>query len=261
MGRTRSHRAALANAAGLVLPLGVAGVLVPFRSSFAATASALVLVAVIVAIAVIGNRTAGFLATFSATLWFDFFLTRPYERLAITHRPDIETAVSLFVIGLIVTELATRSRHHHEAAIEESDYVELIYTVSELVASGAAVDEVIEQVRAELIALLHLRGCRFEDGSPERPRMRMERDGHVLIGRHIWGVHEVGLPGPELDLPVQTRGQVRGRFVLEPTPGSPVSLQRRVVAVAIADQVGAALIPQAPKFLGPLGRSIAFGRN
>jgi hypothetical protein len=30
---------------------------------------------------------------------------------------------------------------------------------------------------------------------------------------------------------------------MEPTPGSPISLERRVVAVAIADQVGSALLP------------------
>ncbi len=97
------------------------------RSSFTDTAAALVLVAVIVAVAVVGDRAAGFLATVSATVWFDFFLTRPYEQLAITHRADIQTAVSLFVVGMIVTELAVRNRRHQESAIEESDYVGLIY--------------------------------------------------------------------------------------------------------------------------------------
>jgi hypothetical protein len=54
----------------------------------------------------------------------------------------------------------------------------------------------------------------------------------------------MGLPGSELELLVEGRGQTLGRFVLEPTPGVPVSRQRRVVAVAIADQVGAALLPR-----------------
>ena len=35
-----------------------------------------------------------------------------------------------------------------------------------------------------------------------------------------------------------------GRFVLEPTPGVGVPLERRVVAVALADQVGAVLVPR-----------------
>ena len=99
MNRSWRHRDVIAFAAALVLPLGMAAILVPFRSSFANTASALVLVAVIVAVAVAGNRFTGLVATVSATLWFDLFLTRPYGRLAISHRPDIETAVSLFVVG------------------------------------------------------------------------------------------------------------------------------------------------------------------
>ena len=38
------------------------------------------------------------------------------------------------------------------------------------------------------------------------------------------------------------RGNVLGRFVLVPQPNSVVTLEQRVVAVAIADQVGAALV-------------------
>ena len=103
MYQVRLHRHQLAFVAAVVLPLGVATILVPFRASFATTASALILVAVIVAVAAIGNRVSGFVATLSAMLWFDYFLTQPYERLAITHRPDIETAACLFVVGIIVT--------------------------------------------------------------------------------------------------------------------------------------------------------------
>src|SRR5271156_3582946 len=131
--------------AGLVLPLAIVAILVPFRSNFAGPAAALVLVAVIVAVAVVGNRGAGFVATLSATVWFDFFLTRPYERFAITHRPDIETAVSLFVVGLVVTELAARNRHHRAVATEESDYVGLIYRISELAVSGTPAGAVVEE--------------------------------------------------------------------------------------------------------------------
>jgi K+-sensing histidine kinase KdpD len=244
MNRFQRHKEALALGAAVVLPLGVAIILVPFRSSFANTASALVLVAVIVAVAVTGNRATGLVATVSATLWFDLFLTRPYGRLAISHRPDIETAVSLFVVGVIVTELAARNRHHYEAAAEESDYVALIYGLSELVASGAPAQKVIERARAELIDLLNLRDCRYEPQLSERRLARLDHDGQVIHVGMVWGAHNMGLPGPAVDLLVQARGQVLGRFVLRPTPGYPVSHHRRVVAVAIADQVGAALLPQ-----------------
>lgn len=244
METLRRHRNAVVNVAALGIPLGVAGILVPFRSSFANTAAALVLVAVIVAIAVIGSRTAGYLATISATVWFDFFLTRPFQRLQITHRPDIETAVSLFVVGIVVTELAARNRRHNQAATEQSDYVGLIYSLSELAASGAPAPNVIERARTDLVGLLHLRSCRYEGGLSDRVRLRIEHDGQVILGGRVWGVEQMGLPGPEIELLVHDRGQTLGRFVLTPTPGFAVPLQRRVVAVALADQVGSVLTPR-----------------
>ena len=82
MERIRLPRDQIALVAAVVLPLGVAAMLVPFRSSFSNTASALLLVAVIVAVAALGNRISKFVATISATVCFDYFLTRPYERLA-----------------------------------------------------------------------------------------------------------------------------------------------------------------------------------
>lgn len=134
--------------------------LVPFRGTLANNALALILVAVIVAVAALGNCFSGFVATVGATLWFDVLVIELYGRLATTHRPDIETAVCLFVIGVIVTELAARNRHHHASATDEAAYVGLIYDVSELVASGVPTTDVRERVRSALVDLLHLRACR-----------------------------------------------------------------------------------------------------
>ncbi len=244
MDRFRLYRDELAFVAAVVLPLGIAAVLVPFRADFANTAAALILVAVIVAVSTLGNRVSGLVATLSATLWFDYFLTQPYGRLAITQRSDIETALCLFVVGIIVTELAARNRHHHAIANEEADFVAEIYGVAELVASGAPGSEVVERVRTELIGLLHLRACRYEHGLSAGPMMRLEHDGHVLLGGRLWAVDRMGLPGPEIELLVTHRGKDLGRFVLTPTPGYEVPFQPRVVAVALADQVGASFRPQ-----------------
>ena len=53
----------------------------------------------------------------------------------------------------------------------------------------------------------------------------------------------MGLPGPEIELLVQSQGRPLGRFVMTPTAGYEVSYERRVVAVAIAGQVKASLRP------------------
>jgi Domain of unknown function (DUF4118) len=234
-----AHRNAVVRLTAVVLPLIVAAVLVPFRTTFAATASALVLTAVIVAVATSGDRTAGYVATVSATLSFDVLLTQPYGRLAITLRPDLETAICLFVIGIAVTEICVRSRFHRDTATEESEYVGALHSTAELVASGAGQDDVVNVVRQYLIDLLHLRDCQFDRTPADRPRFRIETNGEVLLGGAVWGVHRLGLPGREIDLPVYAGGRIVGRFVLTPTPGLAISRERRVVAVALADQVGA----------------------
>ena len=75
---------------------------------------------VVVAVAMNGCR----LAALSAAVWFDFFLTRPYEHFSITRRADIETTVLLLVIGVAVTELAVWARREHAAASRRPGYLD-----------------------------------------------------------------------------------------------------------------------------------------
>jgi K+-sensing histidine kinase KdpD len=239
----RRNPQAVTRIAGIVLPIGVAALLIPFRATFAASAAALVLIAVVVGVSAPGDRVSGYLATVSSTLSFDVFLTQPYGRLAITHRPDLETAICLFVVGIAVTELSVRSRRHRETATEEAEHLSVLHAVSELAASGASEEEVARTVRDYLVRLLHLRSCRYTTERTERPRFQIEDSGDVFLAGRLWAVDTVGLPGPEIELPVKVEGLTGARFVLTPTPGWPVSRERRLVAVALADQVGAALRP------------------
>jgi len=240
----KAHRKQLALVIALVGPLVLASALVPFRGSFTDTASALLFIAVIVAIAVMGNRFSGAVATVSSALWFDFFLTVPYERLAISHRPDIETTVCLLVVGLIVTELAARNRHHLHAAVEESDYVALITSVAELAASGAPVETVTLRASSAIAQLLDLSTCRFEVGPSDQTLARLQPNGKVVHAGIEWPADQAGIPGPESQIPVEWHGVALGRFVITPTPGLLVAVRPRVVAAAIAEVVGAAVASQ-----------------
>jgi len=96
LANAETRKGPLVNLCGVLAPLIVAACLVPARAALAGTAAALILVAVVAAVAILGSRLAGVLAAASSGLWFDFFLTRPYERLAISHRADLETTISLF---------------------------------------------------------------------------------------------------------------------------------------------------------------------
>jgi len=230
---------------GLLLPLGVAAVLVPFRTNFAQPASALVLVLVVVAVGSFGSRFAGLVAALSAAAWFDFFLTKPYQTFNITYRPDLQTEISLLVVGLAVTEIAARSRANREEASEEADNISLIHDFTELVATGQPAEVVVSHATVELRSLLRLKDCRFETTLSERHPTRIEHSGAVALGGLHWGAHRSGLPGREVELLVEYRGETFGRFVMVPTPGVPVSSDRLLVAAFIADQVGAALAVQA----------------
>src|SRR5580698_3489437 len=242
MRRMLQNRTRWAIGAGAVIPLVVAAVLVPFRGTFAGTAAALVMVIVIVAIAVSGTRIAGVVASVSSALWFDFFLTRPYERFTIEQRPDLETTIAIFVVGVVVTELAARSRRHWQAATSSTAYVEMIHGVAVLAADSAPIAAMIEQTNDSLVTLLSLRACRFDRALSDPPLAQIQSNGDVALVGLRWPATEIGLPGPEAEILAKWRGRVVGRFVVTPTPGATVTLEQRIVAVAVVDVVAAYLV-------------------
>ena len=118
---------------GAVLgPLLVCAVLIPFRDSFDNANAALLLVLLIVAVASFGIRPAGVVAAVSSAVWFDFFLTVPYNRLTINDRGDIETTILLVVIGAAVTEIAIWGRRQQARASRQKGYLDGVLTASEL---------------------------------------------------------------------------------------------------------------------------------
>ncbi len=231
---------------GLVLPICAALVLVPFRDHFANAAAALALVAVVVGVAAFGDRLAGGLAAVSSCVWFDFFLTRPYERFSIASAHDVETTVSLLVVGLAVTEIAVRSRQHFAVAMAEGNFLALIRDVSELVAGGAPAESVISAARQDLVELLLLNDCRFDTSGPHAHRPQLLRSGEIELGDQRFDVERRGLPAGEIEVVVQSHDHAYGAFVMTVGDRGGVSIERRVVALVLADQVGAALTGASP---------------
>ena len=221
------------------MPLAVAAVLVPFRTSFTNAGAALILVAVIVALSLGGTRFTGFVASVFSALWFDYFLTRPYDELSISHRPDIETTICLLVVGLMVSELAARRRHLARVSSEEEHYVAMVRELTDLAQRSST--SLIERADDMLIGVLDLRACRF-DAQPSNPPMaRILPNGEVLhVGMH-WPVGAMGIPGPEAEIAAQWRGHFLGRFVITPTPGAAISEERRAVAALLATIVASGL--------------------
>jgi hypothetical protein len=106
---------------------------------------------------------------------------------------------------------------------------------------------VVEQVRGQLVEVLGLCGARFEHGTLLGRPPRLEQDGSVTVGRANWDLDKDGWPAGEMELRASVGGRYLGRFMLLPDPGAAVPpLQTRLVAVSLADHVGAALDTAGP---------------
>ena len=226
--------------AGLLVPLAVAAILLPWRASWSNTNVALLLVVAVVAVAALGSRAAGALAAVSAFAWFDFFFTRPYERFTIRGSADLTTALLLLAVGLAVSQLAARARQMRVVAITDAGYLAQIHEAASMAKSADATGTVVDSVREQLISVLDLEDCRFEYGSLLGHPPRLEPDGTVVTSHGRRDVEHYGFPPGEIELRTFGHGQYYGRFMMSPRPGAKPSLQARLVAVTLADQAGRA---------------------
>ena len=226
--------------AAVLGPMAVAAAMIPWRARLTPADGALVLVVVIVAVATSGRRGAAAVCAVSAGLAFDVFLTRPYGSLRIARGSDVTTEVLLLIVGLAVGDLAARGRRHRTAARDGRRTVRALHALTELSASGHGPRDVADQAEYQLRSLLALRDCTFTRADPGLAA-RILPDGEVRLHSAIWSTEDLGLPRRGVDLPVRGAGVVLAHFVLVPAPGARASRDQLAVAVAIADQVGAAL--------------------
>ena len=238
------HRSVvIGGAAGL--PLAVCAVLSGFRQSVTSATAALVLVLVVVGAAATGDRVAGLVAALSGGAWFDFFLTQPYGRFAISDPDDVEVTVLLVLIGAAVTEVALWGRRQQARASTRAGYLDGALRMAETV---AARDEspaaMIDLVAREIVEVLGIGACRFHPGPVYDERLAtLLHDGSVTRGGRPVKVDRDGLPSDEETALLVTRGgETLGHFVL--TAAGEIaypSVEQRRVAVLLADQVGAVL--------------------
>jgi K+-sensing histidine kinase KdpD len=249
MARRTPAPDALARAFGLAIAvfgsLLVAGVLVPFRDDLVNANVVLVYVLVVVFGAAVGTRWTGALTAVVAAMSYDFFFTKPYQSLKIDNANDVETTMLLLAIGLVVAELVAFTRRHRAEAATRGDEIQMLRRTAELVASGAPVDEVLTTVRDELVELLSLVDCRYEAAPFTSTLPQVERTGAIAGEHRRWIGGEYTLPGLGAEIPVAARGTTFGRLVLIPDLSAGVSIEERIVAVALVDQLGAALATDA----------------
>jgi len=118
--------------------------------------------------------------------------------------------------------------------------------VARLAADGEDVDDLISAVSAELTATLGLHDCIYERPPFGSDYPTLKPTG-ALTGHGIrYFTHDgFELPREGVQLPLVVHDQNVGRFVLLPTPGRGVSLDRRIIAATLADQLSVVLARRA----------------
>jgi hypothetical protein len=233
-------------AIGGLAPILIAAGLVGVRGEIQNANVALILALVVVLAGALGGRAAGILAGLMAAASFDFFHTRPYLSLVISGADDVEMTILLLVLGSVSGLLGWKARVAARQRDGGRGELELIRRLADQVAQGADSADVISTARAELIELFGLVDCQFE-AAPFTDRFdlpNLERNGVVAHRRYRMdnrGELQVELPAEGIALPVLSRGQIVGRFFLDFHPGAGATLEERIVAIALADQVGASL--------------------
>jgi hypothetical protein len=228
-------------AVGGLAPIVVAVLLVPLRDDIDNANLALILVLVVVVAAILGGRRSGAVAAVTSTLAFDFFLTRPFLSARVESADDIETLVILLAVGLLVGELASRARHARRDQERAAEAVQRVHRVADSVAHGDPLADVLQAVETELTELFGLWDCWLELPPFLWIIPRMDRGGTIDGSQHEWSEGGFALPSDGAELPVVARGRDVARLVLLAGPGTAASLDQRVVAVALADQLGAAM--------------------
>jgi hypothetical protein len=239
-------RVAVGLGAGALSALLIAGALVPLRDHLPNADMALALVVPVLLGAIVGGRAAGALTALVSALTFDFVFTQPYLSLRISNKDDVWTFVFLLIVALVAAEVGIRGRRGGVAARETRSELERLLRVAEVSARGADVDDVVSSARAELIGLFGLDECVYqaERSGPELPRLgnRGALEGARLVS---WG--DFLLPTGGVEVPVMGRGRELGRLVLYAGEATRASLEKRLVAVAIADELGLTLATVAPR--------------
>ena len=241
MRRPLSDAEVFGASGGVVASMAAAGLLGSSRAVVSQANAGLILVLVVIAAAAIGGRFAGVATALAAAVSFDFFLTRPYQSLAIKSGEDVLTTVLLLAAGLAVGQLARSRSDARSTARASHDQVSSLHRMAAATSGSDAMAALISTAEAELVQVLRLERCTFTLLPPEPARPELDVTGR-MPGKLVHLGDGFALPPEGLVLPARHGGSIVGWLVCEP-PRRPVgvSLDRRRAALVIAAQLGAAL--------------------
>lgn len=241
------HRLSLWIVLAIAVPVTIAVALVPVRDEMSSANLALIMVLGAVAVAAASNRVVAWVVCAGVTgLAYDFFLVRPYYSVTIAAPAEALTAILVLAVVVVVGTVSSLFRRQRSLTVRREENLGLLYQLVEQVATAAGEKTLIDTSERELTQLLGATACRYVP-SPGHDNQDFPDDiaitaiGGLRLGDDEWDPSHGGLPERTLALPVQSGGLRFGKFRIEPGAEHVVARWELIVAVMIADLVGAAL--------------------
>jgi K+-sensing histidine kinase KdpD len=236
--RLPSRRLLAAYLLALALPAATAVVMIPFRAEHAPVA-AIVLVAPVVLIAVLGATGPALAAALTAGLAYDLFLTEPYYQLVIDDPDDITATVTLLAVGMTVGLLNSRLvRVAARDATRRNELRHLLQFVRTATVSPT-LDKLTTEACAQIAAVLDLRECRWNAGYHGTNAPVLLPDGNIMGYITALNPDRAKLPD-HVELPASVGNTELGRFILTARAEHPTSAEERLTAATIAALYAAA---------------------
>jgi two-component system sensor histidine kinase KdpD len=107
------------------------------------------LASVVIAALYLG-RGPSLLAAFLSVLAFDFFFVPPQLTFAVTDTEYLLTFLGLFIVSLVISTLAVRSREQADAAHDRESETAALYAFSRALAAAVSLDEIVSLIITHL---------------------------------------------------------------------------------------------------------------
>jgi two-component system sensor histidine kinase KdpD len=147
-------------AVALLAPAGAVGLGRLLGSENLAAATALCLLAVVIAAAVAG-RVSGLLASVVAFVALNFFFTQPRHTLAVRDASDLVALSAFLVCAAIVGTLLSRTLEERERAERRALEAQLLSQSAARLIASDSFDSILEQLASRLVELFSLTECQI----------------------------------------------------------------------------------------------------
>ena len=131
---------------------------VPFSMIISPVNLVMLYLVVVVVAAVFLGRGPSILASVLSVLAFDFFFVPPHLTFAVTDTEYILTFIGLFLVGLVISTLATRAREQADAARFSAEQTTELYELSRDLAAVSGLNDMLRAL------IRHIRGTFGREG-------------------------------------------------------------------------------------------------